>query len=68
MDAQPGGADQVVVIDPRIKAQEFKNAGNDKFNKNNYKGAIVDYNKGSLFMDLTLSYSMFPHYQVKCVL
>lgn len=53
MDAQPGDADQVVGIDQRIKAQEFKNTGNDKFNKYNYKGAIVDYNKGSLFMDLT---------------
>lgn len=28
------------------KALEFKNKGNQKFNNNNYEGAIKDYKKG----------------------
>lgn len=35
-----GGSEQ------HLRAQEFKASGNFKFNKCNYKGAIVDYKKG----------------------
>jgi len=48
MDGQLGDVDPAVRTEQRAKAQEFKNSGNDKFNKSNYKGAIVDYQKGLL--------------------
>lgn len=33
-------------IEQHSKAQEFKDSGNEKYKRKNFKGAIIDYKKG----------------------